>query len=54
MPPITPDSVLDKIESCLNAGKFFVFPGLGTRTGQIMRRLIPGWVWAYDHKIEGR
>lgn len=52
-PPIESQEVLDEIEKCLEADKFWVFPGKQTRTGYIMRRLFPNYVWNHVHKTEG-
>ena len=46
--------VLDDIETCLEAGKFWSFPGKGTRMGYIMRRFFPNMIWKTVHKTEGR
>jgi len=53
MPPIEPREVLDAIEAALARGQFWVFPGKGTRTGYIMRRLFPNLIWKDVHKKEG-
>jgi short-subunit dehydrogenase len=50
---IQPQDVLDDIEQCLEAGKYYSFPGKQTRIGYIMRRLLPGTVWKSVHKTEG-
>lgn len=52
-PPIESQEVLDEIEKCLEADKFWVFPGKQTRMGYIMRRLFPNYVWNHVHKTEG-
>jgi short-subunit dehydrogenase len=51
--PIEPEQVLDAIERGLEKGALFVFPGRGTRFGQLMRRFAPGLVWRMVHRIEG-
>jgi len=53
MPPIEPREVLDAIDAALARGQFWVFPGKGTRTGYIMRRLFPNLIWKDVHKKEG-
>lgn len=45
--------VLDDIESCLEAGKFYSMPGKNTKIGYYMRRLAPGLVWKNVHETEG-
>lgn len=50
---IESQDVLDDIEKCLEAGKYYSFPGKQTRIGYIMRRLLPGSVWKTIHKAEG-
>jgi short-subunit dehydrogenase len=50
---LQPEEVIEDIERCLDAGKFFAFPGKQTRTGYIMRRLFPNYVWKFAHKAEG-
>lgn len=50
---IQPEEVIADVESCLEAGKFFSFPGKNTRMGYIMRRLFPNYLWNYSHKAEG-
>ena len=52
-PPIAPGTVIDAIESCLNKGKFFVFPTRNAKIGAIMRRLFPGLIWKQVHQVEG-
>lgn len=52
-PAISPEEVIADIEQCLEAGKFFSFPGKGTRVGYIMRRFFPNYLWNYAHKAEG-
>jgi len=50
---LQPQEVLDDIEQCLEAGKYYSMPGKQTRMGYIMRRLLPGSVWKTVHKTEG-
>ncbi len=50
---IEPAAVLDAIEDCLHAGKFWVFPTRDARTGWRMRRWFPNMIWKYVHKTEG-
>ena len=45
--------VIDAIEEALEADRFWVFPGKGTRMGAIMRRLFPGMIWKQIHQVEG-
>lgn len=52
-PAISPEEVLDAIELALDKGRFWVFPGKGTRIGWIMRRLFPESIWKHVHKVEG-
>jgi len=51
--PITPDVVIDAIESTLNKGKFFVYPTRGAKMGVLVRRLFPGLIWKQVHQVEG-
>lgn len=51
--PIAPDQVLDAIESGLEKGQLFVFPGRGTHFGVLMRRWFPGLLWRIVHRVEG-
>ena len=50
---ITPDQVLDAVESDLDRGRFWVLVTGQTRFGAWMRRVFPGLVWKNVHKIEG-
>jgi NAD(P)-dependent dehydrogenase (short-subunit alcohol dehydrogenase family) len=50
---LTPQQVIDAIETSLGKGEFFVFPGKGTRVGYVLRRWLPNYIWNYNHKIEG-
>ncbi|MDG2412217.1 MAG: SDR family NAD(P)-dependent oxidoreductase [Halioglobus sp.] len=51
--PIAPSVVIDAIESCLDKGKFFVYPTRDAKIGAIMRRLAPGLIWKQVHQVEG-
>ena len=52
-PALDPQVVLDEIEKTLEADRFWVYPGRGTRAGQVMRRLFPNAVWRRIRKVEG-
>jgi len=52
--PIAPEVVLDAIERSLERGQLMCFPTRRTHLAQILRRLVPGLVWAGVHRIEGR
>ncbi len=52
-PMIQPVEVLDAIEESLEGGRFWVFPGKGTRWVWRLRRFLPGLLWRRLHKIEG-
>ena len=52
-PMIQPGEVLDAIEESLEAGRFWVFPGKGTRWVWRVRRFLPGLLWRRLHQIEG-
>ena len=52
-PPIQPETVLDAIETGLEKGDFWIFPGKGTKGGWRARRWIPGAIWKHIHKTEG-
>lgn len=52
--PMQPGAVLDAIDRAIARGRFWVFPGAHTRTGLWLRRLVPGLLWAIDHRAEGR
>jgi len=54
MKPIPPGQVLDAIEQALARGTLMCFPDRRTHFAQILRRLVPGLVWAGVHRIEGR
>ena len=50
--PMSPDEVLDAVESTLDKGKFWVVPGQA-KIGATMARLAPSLTWKNLHKIEG-
>lgn len=50
---LEPQTVLDAIESAIDAGDFFVFPGKQTKMAWRLRRWIPGVLWSRVHKVEG-
>ena len=52
-PMIQPGEVLDAIEESLEGGRFWVFPGKGTRWVWRVRRFLPGLLWRRLHQIEG-
>ena len=52
-PKIQPAEVLDAIEEGLEGGKFWVFPGRGTRWVWRIRRFLPGLLWRRLHQLEG-
>ncbi len=52
-PHLDPSEVIDEIERCLDAGKFWVFPGKNTEWGYRVRRWMPGQIWKHVHKTEG-
>ena len=54
MPPLQSQDVLDAIETTLERGDFWVFPGKGTKLGWRLRRWLPGMLWKNVHKTEGR
>ena len=45
--------VLDDIEACLEAGKYYSMPGKNTKLGYFMRRFMPSMVWKSVHDTEG-
>ena len=51
--PIAPSVVINAIQSCLDKGKFFVYPTRDAKIGAIMRRLAPGLIWKQVHQVEG-
>ncbi len=50
---LQPIEVIEAIESALDKGEFWVFPGKSTRMGYRMRRWFPNYTWNYIHKLEG-
>lgn len=54
MPPLEPESVLEKTERALRRGHFWVLPGPLTRPVWWLRRLMPGVVWLVNRWIERR
>lgn len=44
-PPIRPEQVLDSIETALDRGQLWAFPGRGTPTLWRMRRFLPDVLW---------
>jgi NADP-dependent 3-hydroxy acid dehydrogenase YdfG len=53
-PPITPEQVVDAIDRRLSGHGFWVFPGPMTRLSWYLRRLLPGPMWWFIHRVEGR
>lgn len=51
-PPITPECVLDKIESVLKGKKLWVFPGPMTAMSWRLRRWLPNTLWWTVHRVE--
>ena len=51
--PIAPQDVLDAIDATLDSGKFWVFPGRGTKLAWRARRWLPEFIWKQVHRIEG-
>lgn len=51
--PIGPQVVLDKIQACLDKGRFLVFPTRFAAIFYYLRRLCPAAIWAYVHRVEG-
>jgi NAD(P)-dependent dehydrogenase (short-subunit alcohol dehydrogenase family) len=51
-PPLRPEQVLEAIDKALDAGRFWVFPGLGSTAAWRARRFLPNLVWKYLHRIE--
>jgi NAD(P)-dependent dehydrogenase (short-subunit alcohol dehydrogenase family) len=51
-PPITPESVLDKIEQVLKGKQLWVFPGPMTSLSWRLRRWFPDSLWWSVHRIE--
>jgi NAD(P)-dependent dehydrogenase (short-subunit alcohol dehydrogenase family) len=52
-PPIEPEVVLDAIETSLERGRLWVFPGRGSTAAWRLRRFLPGLFWWRLHRIEG-
>ena len=52
-PRIRPEEVLDAVERALERGRFFVFPGRGSKLAWRARRWLPGAVWRRFHQVEG-
>ncbi len=52
-PPIEPAVVLDAIETSLDKGRLWVYPGRGSTAAWRVRRWLPGLLWRRIHKIEG-
>jgi NAD(P)-dependent dehydrogenase (short-subunit alcohol dehydrogenase family) len=50
--PLTPDQVLDAVESHLEKGRFWVMPGQA-KGAAVAARLVPNQIWKNMHKIEG-
>lgn len=50
---LEPQDVLDAIDTALEAGEFFVFPGKGTKLGWRLRRFLPNLLWKRIHATEG-
>jgi len=51
--PISPQQVIDAIETCLDKNNFWVYPNRNARIGSIMRRLFPSLIWKQVHQVEG-
>ena len=52
-PPIRPEEVLDAIETTLEKGQLWVFPGRGTSLAWRVRRFLPELMWRNVHRVEG-
>ncbi len=52
--PIPPGAVLDAIERDLARGRAFCFPNAQTKLAWILRRFVPGLMWSWVHRVEGR
>jgi NAD(P)-dependent dehydrogenase (short-subunit alcohol dehydrogenase family) len=52
-PPIEPAVVLDAIETSLDKGRLWVYPGRGSTAVWRLRRWLPGLMWRRIHQIEG-
>jgi len=53
-PAIEPQLGLDEIETSLDKGSLWGFPGRGTSFGWRIRRWLPGLLWRRVHQVEGR
>jgi NAD(P)-dependent dehydrogenase (short-subunit alcohol dehydrogenase family) len=53
MRPLPPSQVLDALETALERGRFWVFPGRGTALAWRLRRLLPGPLWRRFLRVEG-
>jgi NAD(P)-dependent dehydrogenase (short-subunit alcohol dehydrogenase family) len=53
LPPISPEQVLDSIESSLDSGRLMVFPDRTSKLSYWMRRFLPGLLWSGSHRTEG-
>jgi len=51
--PLSPDQVLNSVETALERGRFWVFPGRGTTLAWRARRLLPGLLWRRFLRVEG-
>jgi short-subunit dehydrogenase len=51
--PLPPSQVLDALETALERGRFWVFPGRGTALAWRLRRLLPGPLWRRFLRVEG-
>jgi NAD(P)-dependent dehydrogenase (short-subunit alcohol dehydrogenase family) len=49
---VTPEQVVDKVEECIEKGKFRCYVG-AARMGNIMARLAPGFMWKILAKMNG-
>jgi len=52
-PHLDPADVIDAIETSLDKGEFWVFPGKDTVWGYRVRRWMPNQIWKHVHKTEG-
>jgi NAD(P)-dependent dehydrogenase (short-subunit alcohol dehydrogenase family) len=48
---LAPELVLDEVERALESGRFWVFPGRGTRTVSWVRRAAPQLLWRRLHAL---
>jgi NAD(P)-dependent dehydrogenase (short-subunit alcohol dehydrogenase family) len=51
--PMKPSEVIDAVDSAIDKGAFWVFPGAHARAGWWLRRLLPSVLWKIDHRAEG-